>query len=302
VAQAVAGPLLVLGLPRSGTSATVAMFALDPSFRFFRAWEGNSPVPPPEAAREDEDPRVLAARAAAREPDPLAGVHMADADGPTEELPALAGMNFRAFWGNYPMPDEYIEWWIGEDFASTYAYHERALKLLQSRRPPNTWLLKAPTHLFHLDALAARYPGARFVMTHRDPCQTIPSTASLYWKLYERNVNRGQIDKAWAGERAVNHWAEGIRRGLRSRAEIGEGRFIDFYNRDLLRDPVGTFERAYDRLGRTVGAELAAALRRFQAENPPGKDGGHRYSAEEYGLTCARIQREFRDYIDRFGL
>src|SRR5262249_19542016 len=56
-AQAVEGPLVVLGLPRSGTTATVDMFALDPTFRFLRGWEGRSPVPPPEAGREDEDPR-----------------------------------------------------------------------------------------------------------------------------------------------------------------------------------------------------------------------------------------------------
>ena len=40
------GPLLVCGLPRTGTTATVGMLALDPQFRFLRAWEAMQPLPP----------------------------------------------------------------------------------------------------------------------------------------------------------------------------------------------------------------------------------------------------------------
>src|SRR5262245_51054998 len=39
----VEGPVFVVGLPRTGTTATVGMMALDPRFRFLRAWEGANP-------------------------------------------------------------------------------------------------------------------------------------------------------------------------------------------------------------------------------------------------------------------
>ena len=61
----------------------------------------------------------------------------------------------------------------------TFAYHRRVVKLLQSRRPPDLWLFKAPHHKFHLEAIVAAYPDVRFVMTHRDPAKVVPSYASL---------------------------------------------------------------------------------------------------------------------------
>ncbi len=39
-----------------------------------------------------------------------------------------------------------------------YQYHRRVLKLLQSQRPPNLWLFKAPHHNFHLEALSRPIP------------------------------------------------------------------------------------------------------------------------------------------------
>src|SRR5690606_34454904 len=42
--QKIEGPVLVCGLPRTGTTATVGMLALDPRFRFPRMWEMLDPV------------------------------------------------------------------------------------------------------------------------------------------------------------------------------------------------------------------------------------------------------------------
>ena len=42
--QPIEGPVFVVGLPRTGTTALVAMMALDDRFRFLRAWEGRSPL------------------------------------------------------------------------------------------------------------------------------------------------------------------------------------------------------------------------------------------------------------------
>jgi hypothetical protein len=299
--QEIEGPVLVLGLPRTGTTATVAMLALDERFRFLRGWEGNAPLPLPVAGEEDADPRVIAARASAsRYTKPE--MHLHDPDGPEEDLVFIAGLDMRAYHGSLPMPDDFLDWWIETDFTSTYAVHAKVLKLLQSRRPPNLWLLKAPPHLFKLEAFAAQYPGARFVMTHRDPRKVIPSVASLQRALHAARCRPEALDKREVGRKAARFWAEGVRRGLAARARIGEHRFVDVSNDEVVRDPLAAFQRIYAHLGMSFTPQLARKLADYRARNAPGAFGQHRYTMEEYGLTAEGVETMFRDYIERFGL
>lgn len=299
--MAVERPLLVCGLPRTGTTATVAMFAVDRQFRFLRKWEAASPVPPPVAHTEEHDPRRVAAHEKAKAYT-LGALHLNDPDGPEEDLLALAGLTMRSFLGSYPTPDEYIRWWIEDDFQSTYAYHERVLKLLHCERGPRRWLLKSPPHLFKLEAFAARYPDAQFVWTHRDPAKVIPSVASLHHNVFALSGVEPMVSKRWTGKRSLDFWAEGMRRGLEARARIGEHRFIDVYNSDVVRDPIGTFETTYARLRLTITADVKAALERYHAHHARGAHGTHDYTLEEYGLTRDEVREAFKDYIDRFGV
>ena len=309
--QEIEGPLLVCGLPRTGTTATVAMLALDSRFRFPRRWEGRSPVPPPVAGEEDRDPRAVAAREAAKQYT-AGAMHLYDPDGPDEDLLLFSGLDMRNFYGMYPMPDSYVEWWVQDDFHSTFAYHARVLKLLQSRRPPNHWLLKAPVHLFKLETFAAQYPDAKFVMTHRDPVKIITSVASIYQSLYDGRWHEGAgaepdcvpgaVDKHWTGRRALTFWSEAIRRGMAARAKIGEHRFVDVYNSEVVRDPIGTFEKLYDDLGLELDATLRGKLEDYHRRNAQGSHGEHAYTPEEYGLSDQVVRAEFEAYIDRFGV
>lgn len=299
--QVIAGPVFVIGLPRTGTTATVGMMALDERFRFMRPWEGSAPLPPPIAGQEDADPRLIAARAAASAYD-KPHVHLFDPDGPEEDLAFLAGLDMHSYHGAYPMPDDYIEWWLNADFTSFYAYQRRVLKLLQSRRPPNLWLLKSPPHLFRLPEIAREYPEAKFVMTHRDPVKVIASVSSLHSMLYAERCLPGSIDPLAIGPHHLALWAEGMRRGLAARAEIGEHRFIDVRNDDVVRQPVQTFERIYEFLGMPVTPELQFNLQEYNSRNAPGNFGKHAYTPEQYGLTRQAIRSAFGAYIERFQL
>lgn len=299
--QRIEGPLLVCGLPRTGTTATVGMLALDPRFRFPRMWEMAQPVPPPRLADEADDPRAVDYRQAILAHS-HASQHIADPDGPEEDMVGLAPLNMHAYHGAFPMPDDFIAWWMGADFASTYAYHRRVLKLLQSERPPHLWLLKGPVHLFHLEAFAAEYPEARFVWTHRDPASVIPSVASLQHTLHSRRCVDGALDKLAAGPKALAFWAEGMRRALAARERIGEHRFVDVWNRDVVARPVETFAGLYDRLGFTFTPDLRARVEDYSRRNAQGAHGEHRYTAEEYGLAKEAIRAAFRDYVERFDV
>lgn len=299
--QAVEGPLLVCGLPRTGTTATVGMLALDPRFRFPRMWEMMQPVPPPRLADESDDPRAVDYRQAIKAHS-HASQHIADPDGPEEDMVGIAPLDMHAYHGAFPMPDDFIAWWMNADFTSTYAYHRRVLELLHSRRPPHVWLLKGPVHLFHLDAFAAQYPDATFVWTHRDPASVIPSVSSLQHTLHSRRCLEGSLDRPAAGPKALAFWAEGMRRALAARERIGEHRFIDVWNRDVVARPVETFAALYDRLDFPFTPELEGQIADYNRRNAQGSFGEHRYTAEEYGLTTDAIRAAFGDYCQRFDV
>lgn len=292
-AEPVQGPVVIVGLPRTATTALNHLLAVDPQFRTTRQWEMSSPVPPPDAATEQDDPRRPAdtgSRGDVR--------HIAALDGPTEDNP-LWGLDFHAQELGLPLPT-YTAWWRTADLGSCFAYHERMLRLLHSHRPPHRWLLKAPAYLFHLDAFAAQYPGARFVMTHRDPVAAIPSACSTI------AASRPMLVPGWEppptfGAFVLEHYVVGVQRMMAARDRLGDARFIDVGQRQVERDAVGTAARIHAFLGLELVDGVRSAMAEWAAANQRGSRGEHRYSAEEYGLTDDGIRAAFASYTDRFG-
>ena len=297
----VEGMVLVCGLPRTGTTATVAMLALDPRLRFLRGWEAQAPLPPPEDGREAADPRRLAALEAAKAY-AMRAMHLNDPDGPEEDLALLAGLTMSSYNGHLPMPEDYLDWWIARDFTGHYRFLERVLRLLHASRGPRRWLLKSPPHLFKLDAFAARFPDARYIWTHRDPARVISSAASLQSHMQAERSRPGSIEPAERGRMLLDFWRQGMDRGLAARARIGEARFIDVRNDDVVHQPVESFERIYAHLGLPLDEGLRRRLVDYNARNTPGAFGAHRHEPESFGLTHAEVRTAFADYVARFGL
>ena len=50
--EIIGGPVFVIGLPRTGTTALSQLVAADPQFRSLRMWESQAPTPPPEIATQ----------------------------------------------------------------------------------------------------------------------------------------------------------------------------------------------------------------------------------------------------------
>ena len=277
------------------------MLALDRErFRFLRAWEAMSPVPPPKASDGPNDPRAVAARQTSRGRD-SPELHIHDVDGPEEDQAMLAGLTMQAYHGALPMPDDYLAAWIAADFGNYYRYLRRVMQLLQSECGPSHWLLKSPVHLFRLEEFAREYPDTKFVWTHRDPAKVIPSVSSLQYTMWAARCEPGFRSKEATGQHFLSFWSEGMRRGLAARDAIGEDRFIDVSNGDVVADPVGTFADLYAKLGHEFTPELKVRIEDYNRRNARGAHGEHRYTAEEYGLTRGAIRERFADYIERFG-
>ncbi len=293
------GPVDINGLPRTGTTALANMMSLDPQFRCLRGWEQAEPCPPPILDEEANDPRRLQAlQEMEQTPPELKSMHLYDIDAAMEDTEVL-GMAFHG--QQYTLPVYgYHDWWRKADLGPTYQYHRRVVTLLQSRRPPDLWLFKAPHHKFHLEAIASAYPDVRFVMTHRDPAKVVPSYVSIVSMIFP--MADGERDLRRLGREISEHLRIGMENAIAARARLGEERFIDVYHRELNADPMGNLERVYAFLGLELRPEIRQALITWQQDNRSGAYGKHQYTAEQYGLSTDQLRSDYEFYIRRFDV
>lgn len=297
----VLGPLHVIGLPRTGTTALGSMLSLDGQFRSLRMWEQRDPVPPPTSEDELRDPRRLAyAEEIASLPAEAHAMHHYEVDASVEDSDVL-GMAFHG--QQYTLPVYgYHRWWRTADSTESFHYHRRVAKLLASQRPPHRWLYKAPHHKFHLEAVVAAYPDARFVMTHRDPAKSVPSYASLVSTVFPAAASPGGHDLERLGPEVSNHLRVGMEHAIEARARIGQDRFLDVHHEDLNADPLGTIARIYDFVGLELDPSVERSIDEWQRANRTGAKGAHHYTPEQFGLRADRIREEYDFYIRHFDV
>jgi len=302
--QEVEGPVFVIGLPRTGTTALSQLVAADPQFRSLRLWESGSPCPPPESATEHADPRIAeteAGLAMMYEMFPrMRALYHQEATTATE-CQDLLGMSFRTVhfdgFGHVP---SYLSWVTECDMRGTYRYHRRVLQLLQWHCPPRLWHLKTPVHMFALDALLEAYPDARFLWSHRDPAEVMGSVCSLIH--YTRSWSSDRDDAAALGTEQLERWWLAVSRAMDFRSRVGDGRFADVPFADLQVDPVGALDRAYEGIGIPFGEESRHAVTRWAGSHQPGSHGRHSYDLADFGLEPDQVRTRFGPYLERFDV
>jgi hypothetical protein len=287
----VEAPLVIIGLPRTATTAVHYLLSNEPQLRYLRGWERDEPLPPPDLATEASDQR----RATEAQ---VTVLHIKTVEGPVEDG-QVHGLHFHAETG-LPLPT-YMEWWRDASHQSSFAYHERFLRLLHWHRGPYRWLLKYPNYAYQLDALVAQYPDAKFVMTHRDPADLIPSTCSVMVESRQRRIPHWKPDPVGFGQEMLDHFSGAIRRLADSRTTLGEDRFLDVGQPDMQRDPIAVAERIYEFAGLRLTPEVERTMAEWAVGNQRGARGEHRYTAEEYGLSTEQIREAFGDYLRDFG-
>ena len=302
--QEITAPLFGLGLPRTGSTALSFLLAADRSRRSLRTWEAGSPCPPPETATEDSDPRITSTAASIEITNQMfpdfVGMLPSSPTGPQECL-LLMALDFRSmvFEGMSLVPS-YTEWLLACDMRPAYRYHKRVLKLLQWRCPPTRWWLKSPAHLPSIDALDEVYPDARFVMTHRNLAQVLPSVCALKQALMTPLTTTQDLVALGRHETAL--WSESVRRLIKFRDEGREDRFFDVGFAEVQDDPIGACERLYDELGDELTDETRQRMLAWWQESESDRRRGPRPDPATFGLDLEHLREEFAFYHDRFAL
>jgi hypothetical protein len=303
--QEIVAPLMVLGLPRTGSTALHCLLGEDPDVRVMRNWECMFPCPPPEAATYWSDPRIAMMDENMKMRDVMTPrmkqMLPSTSTSPTEDQMTM-GYDFKSqmFQASFRIPS-YTDWFNNKaDLVPTMHYVKRVLKLLQWRCPPTRWRLKNPTYALLIDALDTVFPDARYAMTHRDVADVIPSVADLYYEMSHKNTDTP--DKNWMGATMRESCALGMKRVMAFRDAGNEHRFFDAHFADFQRDPFPHMEKLYAFLGEEFTDDTRQRMAKWRSEQPRGKHGAHEYDPADYGLDKSELRQFYRFYSDRFDV
>ncbi|BCP01359.1 sulfotransferase family protein [Mycobacterium intracellulare] len=301
-------PLIVLGMPRTGTTVISYLLDQDPARRSLLHWQCVHPIPPATTEALRTDPRCLALLEEQRKildmvtqaKVPLP--HWEDADGPTEDM-FIHNQDFKGLsWDSFLSTSRYAEWLFHEaDMTSTYEYQKRYLQVLQSTAPGN-WSLKMPSHSVHIEALLKVFPDARLIWAHRDPYRATGSLCNL-WKLPKGMVlHPDAIDLNAMGRNAMAQMRYHVQRPLRARDRIGDERFFHMYYHEMMRDPMDVMRRIYEWADEPLTAETEARMRNWLAGHRQDRFALNAYTLDQYGLTVGALEPIFAEYLDTFDI
>ncbi len=304
--EPISAPVFLMGLPRSGTTYLQYLFDRDPRFRLIRTWESLTPSPPPGFDHESAlRRRAEWAERRRRDHPTFEGFdahHLID-EGGSDECHAFLEQSFGAagLQNLFRVPD-YFDYIMDElDLVETYRIHRRQLQLLQWRSPPRPWALKYPNHVIAMNEILKVYPDARFVMTHRDPIQTLASISKMTFNL--RGVRSGNtVDPTQVGSEMMHFVQRHIDRILQfDRSE--QGRWVvhvDYYA--LVDDPVSALRKIFAGLGIDSPDEVVEAVGQWRRANPKNARGRNDYTLEQWGLEADAVAEQFADYMRRFDV
>ena len=305
--QAIDRPILLMGLPRSGTTFMHHLFDHDPDMRLLRFWETLQTSPPPATDAESVAQRLafahqMKAQALSDKSD-FDSLHLLDPDGPdecTSLLDQVFGMV--GVLNLYRIPG-YFQWLADSaDFRKVYAHHKSVLQHLQWQSPPRRWVMKYPNYIMSMAQLRETYPDALFVVSHRDPVQTLASLCKLTHVLREVSYDESDNDPHQVGKDIWHFVQTHVDHMLEYRRTSGDTGIVDVAYRQLIENPTGVVQSVYTTAGMVFPESVRAEIADWSAKNPKGKRGVNSYNLEDYGLDRDAVESGFADYRNAFDI
>lgn len=305
----IVSPIIVAGLPRSGTTHLLNLMAADKRFRSLPLWESYEPVPAPDESPSEDglDPRYARCAAqweAMQQMVPhLAAMHPMNPDHIHEEIelmgPDFASYNFEWLCHSPRWRDHYY----ASDQTPHYAYMKTVLKILtwqDGDDGSNTrWILKCPQHLEQLPVLHKVFPDATVPITHRDPVAVIQSAATMV--AYGQRMSRDRVDV----QGVIEYWSDRILHLLqgcaRDRDSLPQAQSVDVLFHEFMVDEIATVGRIYTKAGMSMTSTAMNQLRSFSEEHRRGRYGRVVYNLrEDFGVDPDELRKRFDFYFRQF--
>lgn len=300
-------PVIIVGLPRTGTSHLHNLLSGHPDLRFLPYWESTEPIagPDDQIAAGQPDPRIARAQAALDQGAALIpyqqAMHELTAETPHEEIGFLQ-MDFACplFSTMFHVPS-YRKWYCSKDQREAYAYARRVLRVISFlRESGKRWVLKSPMHLEQIGPLMATFPDARVLLTFRDPARVTLSLATM--TCYGRRLVQRRIDPAEVGRQVSEMTRHRFDSAVRDAHLIPSAQRFDVHFHDYMQDPLATVREVLAFAELDASEATMDRMKRYQDAHPRGKFGRVRYRYEDVGLDPKALRGSAETYMEHFGV
>lgn len=302
----IARPVMIVGLPRTGTTHLHNLMSSDPALRSLPYWESLEPVlavgeqpgpgePDPRWARTEAGLQFLHAALPY-----FNRMHEMTVDHVHEEVQLLMIDLSTMLMETTALVPSWHAYYRAHDQTSSYRYLKKVLQCCQFLRGGERWVLKSPQHLEQFPVLAEVFPDATFVVTHRDPVAVTASMTTMV--CYGARMMMTRPDPAAFGA----HWGPRLeamlRACVRDRDALPPDRSIDVRFDEFMADERGMVDRIYELAEQPMTPDVRAAMDGFVAAHPRGRHGTVVYDLAPFGLDRAERRGALRFYTDRFGI
>lgn len=295
-------PIVIAGLPRTGTTHLHNLLAAGPTFRTIPYWESNEPFPLPSEIGVEPDPRRTRMDAAVEFMNAVmphfALMHEMTTDHVHEEIQLLANDFSSMLFETLAHVPRWRDYYLTHDQTPHYEHLKTQLKALQFLRGGRRWLLKSPQHLEQLPVLNHVFPDVVMIVTHRDPVPVVLSMLAMLAYSARMHCSPVPVDDIAAS------WVDRLELMLgaliRDRDVIPAQRSIDVRFDDFMADEMGTAAAIYDLAGESLGGEARAAMLGYLEGHQRGRLGRVATSAQMFGLDERELQARFSPYVERF--
>lgn len=303
-AEQVKGPLVIMGVARSGTTKLQKVLAASGDFNFLTFWQNfnwasvsGEPGEPTQAriAEADEFCRWFDARS----PETKLGHHF-EALEPEEEGPLSEGCFVAPSFIGYAEMPTYARWVSGKPRTLFFEFLRDVLKYLQWQglaNPDRPWLLKSPNYNGLELQLLSIFPDARFVVANRSPLKTLPSMCKLV-QCFRQAYGKPDVDNALIIEGNYRS----MDAHLANRRAHPDLPILDLRFEDIVGKLPETLQRIYDHAGMPLTSAARERMLAWNADNTMHKLGEFKYSLADAGLEEAVIRKRMSAYFDHLDM
>lgn len=299
-------PMIIAGLPRSGTTHLVNILAQHPGLRSMELWETNEPVPQDNERNwqsDESNPRYVRSNeiwdVMIRVLPHWSAMHEW-APGHVHEECELQSFDFSSYmldW--FARVPRWQHYYYEHDQTPHYLYAKKVVQIMTWFKGPNRWVMKSPPNMENLPAVFAAYPDATVALTHRDPVAVLQSAITMM--AYIDRLRRNEADLPGLAEYWIARIERLLRKCIEDRSRIPQDRVIDIMFHEYMGDQLGVVRKVCESADLPVTPEAGAGFSAYLAENTRHRLGKVRYDlAGQFGVDIAALRKRFAFYYEAF--
>lgn len=299
----IAAPMIIAGLPRTGTTHLHSMLAADPALRALPYWEAQEPLPPPgeEGTIEPRRRRTGEALNISNTLMPYFQLmHEMTIDHIHEDIGLMVQDFASGFFTTLTHLPRWSDYLRDHDQTPGYQFLRMMLAVLahQDGGVPRRWVLKSPQHLEQFVPIMNVFPDATMIITHRDPVDVSVSMATMM--TYTMRMSVDVVDVQTVASYWIGRIDEMLSACLRDHDKLPAERTIDVRFDEFMADDLAMVQRVWDVAGYCPDARSRRAVADYLAGHTRGRLGSVDYRPADLGLDRDELRARFAPYVERF--